>query len=82
MTDSPVKMMLDVAFGRQQPNSAGRADAAALHAVAEAAVVWWTEHRPSGWSLEQHLTDPLVNCEGSHERRLAEAVSKWVLLKG
>jgi hypothetical protein len=81
MSQSPIKMMLDAAFGQQQSNSAGGADAAALHAVAKAAVAWWTQRRPRGWSLEQHLADPLVNCEGSHERRLAEAVSNWMSLK-
>jgi hypothetical protein len=81
MPDSPVKMMLDAAFGRQQPSSAGGTDAAALHAVAEAAVAWWKERRPKGWSLEQHLADPMVNCGEDRERRLAGAVSKWVSLK-
>ena len=80
MSQSPVKMMLDAAFGRQQPSSAGGTDAAALHAVAEAAVTWWTQRRPSGWSLEQHLADPAVNCEGGHERQLAQAAARWVSL--
>jgi hypothetical protein len=77
-----MKMMLDAAFGRQQqPNTSGGADLAALHAVAEAATAWWGRHRPCGWSLEQHLADPAVNCEGEYERQLAEAVARWVALK-
>jgi hypothetical protein len=75
MPQSPVKMMLDVAFGKQHP--ASDANMAALRDVAEAAAAWWKARRPSGWSLEQHLADPAVNCEGAHERELAEAVASW-----
>lgn len=78
MPQSPVKMMLDAAFGRQQPGSAGGTDAAVLQAVAEAAVAWWIGRRPAGWSLAQHLADPAVNCEGDHERELAAAAARWI----
>jgi hypothetical protein len=81
MSQSPVKMMLGAAFGRQPPNGAGGTDTAALHAIAEAAVTWWMERWRGGWSLAQQLADPVVNCEGDHERRLADAASKWVSLK-
>jgi hypothetical protein len=78
----PVKMMLDAAFGRPQPpGRAGGVDAAVLQAVAEAALAWWRSRRPRGWSLEQHLADPMVHCEGDHERRLAEAVARWTAPK-
>ncbi|WP_156901288.1 hypothetical protein [Azohydromonas australica] len=48
MPQSPVKMMLDAAFGRQHPGSAGGTDAAVLQAVAEAAAAWWIARRPDG----------------------------------
>ncbi|WP_028998180.1 hypothetical protein [Azohydromonas australica] len=78
MPQSPVKMMLDAAFGRQQPGSASGTDAAALQAVAEAAAVWWMARRPDGWSLERHLADPTVHCEDDHERQLAAAAARWI----
>jgi hypothetical protein len=79
---SPVKMMLDAAFGRQQPRmKVGSTDSAALNAVAEAAVAWWEARRPAGWSMEQYLVDPAANCENDYERELAEAAAKWVAHK-
>lgn len=81
MSQSPVKMMLDAAFGRQPPSSAGGTDAAALHAVADAAVAWWMKRRPSGWSLEQHLADPVVNCDGHAEQQLAGAAATLLSLR-
>jgi hypothetical protein len=82
MTDSPVKMMLDVAFGRHQPGTkAGGPDTAALLAVADAAVAWWKARKPADWSLEQHLAHPAINCDGDGERQLAQAAAQWVALK-
>jgi hypothetical protein len=82
MSDSPVKMMLDVAFGRHQPGTkASGPDTAILLAVADAAAVWWKAHKPADWSLEQHLADPTINCDGDGERQLAQAAAKWVALK-
>jgi hypothetical protein len=82
MSDSPVKMMLDVAFGRHQPGTrASGPDAAALAAVANAAEVWWKARKPADWTLQQHLADPAINCEGDGERQLAHAVAGWVALK-
>lgn len=66
--------------GRALSVSAGGTDTFALRAIVEAALALWTEHRPSGWSLEQ-LEDPVVSCQGDHEWRLADVVSKWVSLK-
>jgi hypothetical protein len=75
-------MMIDVAFGRHQPGTTARErDIAALVAVADAAVAWWTAHRPADWSLEQHLADPAVNCDGEGERQLAQAAAKWAAPK-
>jgi hypothetical protein len=79
MPQSPVKMMLDAAFRKQ--HSASDTDIAALHDVAEAAAAWWKARRPSGWSLEQHLADPAVNCEGAREHQLAQAVASWLRVK-
>ena len=82
MSHSPVKMMLDVAFGRHQPGTnATPPNTAVLHSVADAAVAWWIARKPSDWSLEQYLADPAVDCPGDPERQLAEAVAKWVKLK-
>lgn len=82
MSNSPVTMMLDVAFGRHQPGkNASGPDNAILVAVADAAVAWWQARKPADWSLEQHLADPAINCDGSDERHLAEAAAKWVSLR-
>ncbi|NML17945.1 hypothetical protein [Azohydromonas caseinilytica] len=82
MSHSPVKMMLDVAFGRHQTGTrAGAPDTVVLHGVAEAAVAWWMAHRPSDWSLEQHLADPAVNCKSDQERQLAYSVAQWLSTK-
>ena len=82
MSHSPVKMMLDVAFGRHQPEATAREkDIAALVAVADAAVAWWTARKPTDWSLEQHLADPAVNCDDEGERQLAQAAARWAALK-
>jgi hypothetical protein len=76
MSDSPVKMMIDVAFGRHQPGTKTNAPgAAALSAVANAAEGWWKARKPADWTLEEHLADPAVNCEGDGERQLAQAVA-------
>lgn len=40
-----------------------------------AALAWWENHRPVGWSLRQHLDNPGVNCVGEQERSLAQAVA-------
>jgi hypothetical protein len=82
MSDSPVKMMIEVAFGRHQPGTKANApDAATLAAVANAAEVWWKARKPADWTLEQHLANPTINCEGDGERQLAQAAAKWVALK-
>jgi hypothetical protein len=82
MSQRLVKMMLDAAFGRHQPSAKASApDAAALAAVANAAEVWWKARKPADWTLEQHLANPTINCEGDGERQFAQAAAKWVALK-
>lgn len=75
-------VMLDMAFGRHQTGKkASGPDSAVLLAVADAAVAWWQARKPADWSLEQHLADPAINCDGDAERPLAEAAAKWVALR-
>ena len=47
-----------------------------LNAVADAAVAWWVERRPIGWSLELHLKHPRVNTTSPAQERLAEAAAR------
>jgi hypothetical protein len=43
-----------------------------LAAVSEA---WW-EGRPQGWTLEQHLADPIIGCNSTENvQALAKAVA-------
>lgn len=43
--------------------------------VLQSAFRWWRSHRPIGWSLEDHLKRPTVNCVTKLERQLARDVS-------
>ena len=45
--------------------------------AADAAVSWWRQHRPVGWSVAKHLENPAVNCTTVTERRLAVAAARW-----
>jgi hypothetical protein len=48
-------------------------------ALAAAASAWWESRRPDGWTLEQHLAEPIAGCNGTaQEVVLAEAVEHWV----
>ena len=44
--------------------------------VLETARTWWEGHRPKGWLLEQHLTNPTINTCGEWESALARAVAE------
>jgi len=43
----------------------------------DAAVSWWREHKPRGWSISRHLQNPTVNCVTFREKRLARAAARW-----
>lgn len=43
-----------------------------------AALAWWEELRPLGWSLRQHLDNPTVNTTSAAESKLAECVAEAV----
>lgn len=43
-----------------------------------AALAWWEELRPLGWSLRQHLDKPTVNTTSAAESKLAECVAEAV----
>ena len=46
------------------------------------AKAWWEQRRPAGWSLEQHLSNPTVNCTSGYEIGLAHAVASMVRFAG
>jgi hypothetical protein len=46
------------------------------------AKAWWEQRRPPGWSLEQHLSHPTVNCMSGYEISLAHAVASMVRFGG
>lgn len=43
-----------------------------------AALAWWEELLPLGWSLRQHLDNPTVNTTSAAESKLAECVAEAV----
>jgi hypothetical protein len=85
-------MMLQFAFGPGPTNARSSRGPAAhaggnvecepspqMLALVAAARAWWESGRPEGWSLEEHLADPAVGCDGSQpQRALAEAIACWV----
>jgi hypothetical protein len=84
---SPVGMMLDFAYGRGTADSRPSADkpdqaeatGSANMALAAASRAWWESRRPSGWTLEQHLAEPIAGCDSTaQERALAQAVAHWI----
>lgn len=46
--------------------------------VSRAALRWWKAHRPVGWTTDQHLAEPTVNCVGPNEHKLATEVARMV----
>lgn len=44
--------------------------------VYEAAVAWWKEHRPIGYTDAKHRKNPGINCVGEIERALAASIAK------
>jgi hypothetical protein len=48
--------------------------------LVNAALTWWEEHRPVGWSTNKHLASPTVNATYSnHAEFLAMSVSNYIL---
>ena len=52
-----------------------------LLTAGDAAVSWWREHKPRGWSVARHLANPTVNCATHRERRLARAAAYWYAIQ-
>lgn len=48
------------------------------HAVIEAAIQWWENLRPEGWTEEQHLVEPEVNTIDDLEGDMALKVAAVV----
>lgn len=45
----------------------------ALHKAArEALIAWWEDHRPLGWTAEQHRAQPTVNAQRETDKPLME----------
>lgn len=85
---SPIEAMIDQATGYNPattpPSPPARtlaADdelAALLVKIADASKAWWEGMRPSGWSEEDHLANPCINCVGNREKSLARTISECV----
>ncbi len=45
--------------------------------ITEAALNWWVNHRPIGWTATEHFETPSINCTDEKEKRLARAVAFW-----
>ena len=54
----------------------------ALPGTMNDAKAWWEQRRSAGWSLEQHLSHPTVNCTSGYEIGLAHAVASMVPFGG
>lgn len=39
-------------------------------------IQWWEGFRPEGWSVEEHLQNPSINCTNGVEKRLAIYIAK------
>ena len=43
-----------------------------------AAFSWWISKRPVGWSRDDHLLNPTINCITIAEKKLAIAISDYL----
>ena len=48
--------------------------------LADAAEQWWHGKMPSMSSRQQHLDNPAVNCVGTFECELAQAIASWIVI--
>jgi hypothetical protein len=39
-------------------------------------IEWWEGFRPNGWTIEDHLNNPTVNCKTEQEKNLALYIVK------
>lgn len=46
--------------------------------ILSASILWWQQHRPIGWDVDRHLSNPCVNCAFADER-LAGAVASLLI---
>jgi hypothetical protein len=49
--------------------------------VEKAARAWWRAHRPIGWTVVDHLRQPIVNALTPREIRLAMAVASLIRME-
>lgn len=94
MSRSPIARLIDKACGVTDADlkkpTHGRLrtkrqidhDAEVLLALADQSIRWWEQKRPDGWTEEQHLKNPTVNCVTAEECKLAKSVRKWIKLGG
>jgi hypothetical protein len=44
-----------------------------------AAIQWWKSKKPRGWTYEQHMSNPTVNCEKTkEEKELAKSIARFL----
>ena len=53
-----------------------------LQQIEQAAKRWWTAQRPDGWTEDEHLANPTVNCKGKTACDLAKVVADWRRIGG
>lgn len=70
---APVLTREEIVVGVEQRN---------LQQIEQAAKRWWTAQRPEGWTEDEHLDNPTVNCKNKTTRDLAVAVANWRKLGG
>jgi hypothetical protein len=67
------RMQREIDFHRSSP---AEARAARLEALERAAIIWWRSRRPiNGWTEQDHLANPAINCCDVIEGDLARAVA-------
>jgi hypothetical protein len=47
-------------------------------AVVAEAIIAWRGHRPVGWTVDQHVENPTINCTRDSEKGLAVAVANYM----